>query len=45
MQRLEAARREHEEALAQLARFTATDMRPDQGSRRRPDGMRSAVLR
>lgn len=45
VQRLEAARREHEEALAQLARFVAADVRHDQPNRRRPDGMRGVVLR
>ncbi len=45
LQRLEAARREHEEALAQLARFAAADVRHDSSPRRRPDGMRSAALR
>lgn len=46
MTRLEAARRESDEAAEQLARASATDMRQETaGGRRRPEQGRSATFR
>lgn len=45
MVRLEAARRESDEAAEQLVRATATGVQPDTTQRRRPESMRSISLR